>query len=114
MALKGLQVSAQKMLSNLAFFGVDPGESRALSGITSNGCSLNKTMQLLLRTAGQISFNELTIYMEFSLSSDTGLRGLPRTLISGDNGWLATTELSWTLWQKDQSALHRDAWHLHT
>jgi hemolysin activation/secretion protein len=91
-------------LNNLGFFGVNPGESRALGGIITNGWSLSRTLQLSLRAAGQISFNELTNDMGFSLGSDTGLRGLPGTLISGDDGWLASTELSWTFWQKDQNA----------
>ena len=104
--LQGLAgFSSADELSNLAFFGVNPGEARAIGGIISNGWSLSKTLQLSLRAAGQISFNELTNDMGFSLGSDTGLRGLPGTLISGDNGWLASTELSWTFWQKDQNAL---------
>ncbi len=104
--LQGLAgFSTSDELSNLAFFGVNPGESRALGGIMTNGWSLSRTLQLSLRVAGQISFNELTNDMGFSLGSDTGLRGLPGSLISGDDGWLANTEFSWTFWQKDQNAL---------
>jgi hemolysin activation/secretion protein len=103
--LQGLAgFSSTDELRNLDFFGVNPGESRALGGIITNGWSLSRTLQLSLRAAGQISFNELTNDMGFSLGSDTGLRGLPGTLISGDDGWLASTELSWTFWQKDQNA----------
>ena len=103
--LQGLAgFSSTDELRNLGFFGVNPGESRALGGIITNGWSLSRTLQLSLRAAGQISFNELTNDMGFSLGSDTGLRGLPGTLISGDDGWLASTELSWTFWQKDQNA----------
>ena len=53
---------------------------------------------------GQVAFNELTSDMGFGLGSDVGLRGLPGTLISGDNGWLST-ELNWTFWQNSKNAL---------
>jgi hemolysin activation/secretion protein len=43
--------------------------------------------------------------MGFSLGSDTGLKGLPGTLISGDSGWLGSSELAWTFWQKQKNAL---------
>jgi hemolysin activation/secretion protein len=43
--------------------------------------------------------------MRFSLGADTGLRGLPGQLISGDNGWLGTAELSWTFWSRRNQGL---------
>ena len=43
--------------------------------------------------------------MRFSLGSDVGLRGLPSQLISGDNGWLGTAELSWTFWSRRNQGL---------
>ena len=59
--LQGLAgFSSADELSNLAFFGVNLGESRALGGIITNGWTLSRTLQLSLRAAGQIAFNELT------------------------------------------------------
>jgi len=43
--------------------------------------------------------------MGFSLGSDTGLKGLPGILVSGDNGYLWTTELTWTFWATRKQAL---------
>jgi hemolysin activation/secretion protein len=43
--------------------------------------------------------------MGFALGSDTGLKGLPGTLISGDNGYLWTAELTWTFWTDTRQAL---------
>ena len=43
--------------------------------------------------------------MGFSLGSNTGLRGLPGTVISGDNGWLGTAEVVITPWRKDLQAI---------
>jgi hemolysin activation/secretion protein len=107
--LYGLQgiagFSSQQELQNLGFFGIDPGESRALGGIISNSWTLSPTLRWSLRAAGQVAFNELTNDMGFSLGSDTGLRGLPGTLISGDSGWLGSTELAWTFWQQQQNTL---------
>lgn len=97
--------SSPDELDNLAFFGINPGESRALGGIINNSWTLSPRVQVSLRAAGQIAFNELTNDMGFSLGSDTGLRGLPGTLISGDSGWLGSSELAWTFWQKQQNAL---------
>jgi hemolysin activation/secretion protein len=47
-----------------------------------------------------VAFEPLTNPMGFSLGSDNGLRGLPGQVISGDNGWLASGELSWAFWRK--------------
>ncbi len=107
--LYGLQgiagFSSSDELENLAFFGINPGESRALGTVLSAGWSLTPSLQLSLRAAGQVAFNELTNDMGFSLGSDTGLKGLPGTLISGDSGWLGSSELAWTFWQKQKNAL---------
>ena len=43
--------------------------------------------------------------MQFTLGSDVGLRWLPGQLISGDSGWLASTEAVWTFWSGKSSAL---------
>ena len=45
---------------------------------------------------GQYAFNPLTSSMGFSVGSDNGLRGLPGTLISGDNGWISNLEPEWS------------------
>ena len=66
---------------------------------------MKPNLQFNLRTSGQVAFNELTSDMGFGLGSDVGLRGLPGTLISGDNGWLSTGELNWTVWQNSNQAL---------
>ena len=43
--------------------------------------------------------------MGFNIGSDTGLKGLPGSYISGDSGYLWTTELSWTFWNDARQAL---------
>lgn len=107
--LYGLQgiagFSSRDELENLSFFGVNPGESRAAGAVLRSGWDMTPTLQLTLRAAGQVAFNELTNDMGFSLGSDTGLKGLPGTLISGDSGWLGSGELAWTFWQKRRNAL---------
>ena len=97
--------SNEKQLEDFSFFGIQPGESRALGGIASLGWNVKPNLQLNLRASGQLALNELTSGMGFALGSDVGLRGLPGTLISGDNGWLSTGELNWTFWQNSDHAL---------
>ena len=97
--------SSPEELHDLAYYGIQPGESRALGGIASLGWRLDPKLQLNLRAAGQVAFNELTSDMGFSLGSDVGLRGLPGTLVSGDSGWLTSAELNWTFWQRRNNAL---------
>ena len=95
--------SSQEELNDLSFYGIDPGESRALGGITTLGWRMAPSLQFNLRAAGQVALNELTSDMGFSLGSDVGLKGLPGTLVSGDNGWLGTAELNWSFWQKNNN-----------
>ena len=97
--------SSPEELHELAYYGIKPGESRALGGIASLGWRLVPKLQLNLRVAGQVAFNELTSDMGFNLGSDVGLRGLPGSLVSGDTGWLTTSELNWTFWQQGTNAL---------
>jgi hemolysin activation/secretion protein len=66
---------------------------------------ISPSVTLNLNAAGQWAFAPLTNSMGFSLGSDTGLRGLPGSLMSGDTGWLGTTELSWTFWRNRNQAL---------
>ena len=89
----------------LATVGIDPGQATALGGILSAGWAFAPSWQLNLRAAGQVAFEALSSAMQFSLGSDTGLRGLPGQLISGDNGWLSTAETVWTFWQNKSQAL---------
>lgn len=98
-------LSSQTQLEDFSFFGIQPGEARALGGVASLGWTMQPNLQLNLRASGQVAFNELTSDMGFGLGSDVGLRGLPGTLISGDNGWLGTGELNWTFWQNSTNAL---------
>ena len=97
--------SSPEELHELAYYGIQPGESRALGGIANLGWRLDPKRQLNLRAAGQVAFNELTNDMGFTLGSDVGLRGLPGSLVSGDTGWLSTAELNWTFWQRRDNAL---------
>ena len=97
--------SSEAQLKDLAYFGINPGQSRALGGIATLGWRLATKLQLNWRAAGQVAFNELTSDMGFSLGSDVGLRGLPGTLISGDTGWLSNTELNWSFWQQQNNIL---------
>ena len=98
-------LSSEVQLKDLAYYGIKPGQSRALGGITTLGWRMASNLQLNWRAAGQVAFNELTNDMGFSLGSDVGLRGLPGTLISGDTGWLSNAELNWSFWQHHNNTL---------
>lgn len=105
-ALQGLAgVSTQQQLKELNFFGISPGEARALGAVVSTSSSLSPSLGLKLRAAGQVALNELPNSLGFSIGSDVGLKGLPGSLISGDSGWLGTAELSWTFWNNQSNAL---------
>ena len=97
--------SSEDQLKDLANYGINPAQSRALGGITSLGWRMAPNLQLNWRAAGQVAFNELTNDMGFSLGSDVGLKGLPGTLISGDTGWLSSAELNWSFWQTQNNTL---------
>ena len=107
--LYGLQgiagISTDDQLKELNFFGVSPGEARALGGILSTSSALTPTLNLKLTASGQVAFNELPNSLGFSIGSDTGLKGLPGSLLSGDNGWLGSAEFSWTFWNNQHHAL---------
>ena len=98
-------LSSEEQLEDFAFFSIEPGESRALGGVASLGWNMQPNLQLNLRASGQLALNELTSDMGFGLGSDVGLRGLPGTLISGDNGWLGTGELNWTFLRRNNHSL---------
>jgi len=107
--LYGLQgmpsFETNQQLAVLGSAGVNPGTARALGGIVNVNWFAMPRLLLSLRGAGQLAFNPLTPDMGFSLGSDTGLKGLPGTLISGDNGYLWTAELTWTFWTDTRQAL---------
>ncbi len=92
-------------LNALASIGVVPGTARAYGGSVNLAALVLPRVQFSLRAAGQIAENPLPSEMGFTLGSDTGLRGLPGQLISGDSGYLATAELAWSLWQQHKQAV---------
>ena len=51
------------------------------------------------------AFNALPSDMGFSLGSDSGLKGLPGQLISGDSGYLGSIEAAYTLWKGQSNRL---------
>ena len=90
---------------NLNLQGTGIGEARAIGGLVDVSWLITPNLILTGRAAGQKAFAPLPSSMTFSLGSDVGLRGLPGSLVSGDSGWLASTELVWTAWEKDKQAL---------
>ena len=85
--------------------GIDPAQSTAIGGLLSGAWAFAPSWQFNARLGGQWAFNPLTPWMQFSLGSDVGIRGLPGQLISGDSGWLGVLETSWTFWQNKTNAL---------
>ena len=108
-SIYGLQgiagLTKNQHLQNLSFYDVKPGQARAVGSFNSFGWMISPSLTLNLNAAGQWAFAPLTNSMGFSLGSDTGLRGLPGSLMSGDTGWLGTTELNWTFWRNRNQAL---------
>jgi len=108
-SLYGLQgmpsFSTDAQLNTLAAAGISPGRANAIGGILSASWAISPRLLLNARAACQLAFNELTPDMGFNIGSDTGLKGLPGSYISGDNGYLWTTELSWTFWNDARQAL---------
>ena len=97
--------SSAYLLQGLATDFVDAGSATALGGLAQAGWTFAPDWQLNGRLGGQVAFGDLPTAMYFSLGSDVGLRGLPGQLISGEDGWLGTTELVWTFWQDRANAL---------
>jgi len=105
-ALQGIGAfTPSDQLDARARAGIIPGQATALGALVSSAWGFAPAWQLNLRAAGQVAANPLTAPMQFTLGSDVGLRGLPGQLISGDNGWLGTSELVWTFWQKKNQTL---------
>ena len=98
--LQGLAgLSSSEQLQILGFYGIDPGQSRALGLQLSGSWRPARRWQLTLQGAAQQALTPLTGAMGISLGSDNGLRGLPGQVISGDSGLLGEAELSWSAWQ---------------
>ena len=104
--LQGLAgLSTNHQLNALADFGIRPGQSQALGlSAIANWLPLPK-LQITAQAAGQAAFNALPSDMGFSLGSDSGLKGLPGQLISGDSGYLGSIEAAYTLWQGQSNRL---------
>ena len=104
--LQGLAgLSSSEQLQILGFYGIDPGQSRALGLQLSGSWRPARRWQLTLQGAAQQALTPLTGAMGISLGSDNGLRGLPGQVISGDSGLLGEAELSWSAWQRGQAEI---------
>jgi hemolysin activation/secretion protein len=104
--IQGLEgFSTAQQLSELAFWGVNPGQAKALAGQFGFSWGPSRNVQINLRAAGQYAFAPLPSDMTFSVGSNNGIRGLPGSLISGDNGLLGSAELNWTVWRDKRNVL---------
>ena len=84
--------------------GIIPGEARAVGAKGNLAWTIKKGVGLNLGMSGQIAMNPLFNSMTFGLGSNAGIKGLPGSLTSGDSGWLGTSELVLTAWQKNKKA----------
>ena len=89
----------------LANIDIAPNNARALGGELTTGMFLAPAIQMNLRAAGQLALFPLTNSMQFALGADSGLKGLPGQLISGDSGWLTAIEINYNIWQKNAKAI---------
>ena len=107
--LYGLQgiagFSTHHQRNALADFGIRPGQAQALGMSAIARWLALPNLELTARAAGQAAFNSLPFDMGFSLGSDSGLKGLPGQLVSGDNGYLGSLEAAYTLWKGQQNRL---------
>ena len=104
--LQGIQgFSTQNQQLALAEVGIRPGEARAIGASLSGSWLALPKLQLSVRSAAQWALNPLTSDMGFSLGSDSGLRGLPGQLVSGDSGYLGYIEAAYTLWKGGSNRL---------
>jgi hemolysin activation/secretion protein len=104
--IQGLEgFSTAQQVSELAFWGVNPGQAKALAGQLGFSWGPSRNLQVNLRAAAQYAFAPLPLDMTFSVGSNNGIRGLPGSLISGDNGLLGSAELNWTVWRDSRNVL---------
>ena len=80
-------------LGTLKDIGITTGQSNAVGAAINNVFLFNNGMQLRLSLAGQKAFGPLVTSMLFQLGANSGLIGLPSTVLSGESGLQATTEL---------------------
>ena len=98
--LQGIQgFSTPNQQLALAEVGIRPGEARAIGASLSGSWFVLPKLLISARSAAQWALNPLTSDMGFSLGSDSGLRGLPGQLVSGDSGYLGYIEAAYTLWK---------------
>ncbi|CAK24818.1 ShlB/FhaC/HecB family hemolysin secretion/activation protein [Synechococcus sp. CS-197] len=89
--------SSADELNALNVVGIQPSNARAIGAYATGLWAINQKLIAKAIAGGQYAFHPLTSSMGFSVGSDNGLRGLPGTLISGDNGWIGNLELEWSL-----------------
>ena len=96
-ALQGNTIfSSTNELENQKKLDIEPGTARAIGAYATGLWAINNGLVAKAKAGGQYAFNPLTSSMGFSVGSDNGLRGLPGTLISGDNGWISYLEIEWS------------------
>lgn len=99
-ALKGINsFSSPDELNNLKLLGIQPNNAQAVGTYATGIWAINRRLVAKAIAGGQYAFNPLTSSMGFSVGSDNGLRGLPGTLISGDNGWISNLEMEWSFFK---------------
>ena len=96
-ALQGINsFSSPDELNNLKTLGIQPSSAQAVGAYATGLWAIDRNLIAKAVAGGQYAFNPLTSSMGFGVGSDNGLRGLPGTLISGDNGWISNLELEWS------------------
>ncbi len=98
-ALAGISTSSQ--ISNFKDLGVDLGEARAIGARLNLNWKINSSILSNMLFTGQSALNPLPNSMAFSLGSDSGIKGLPGSLVSGDNGWAINKEFVFTTFKNE-------------
>ena len=98
-------LSTEHQLKSLGKLGVHPGEAQAIGASAVAHWLATPRLNFTARAAGQAALNSLPNDMGFSLGSDSGLKGLPGQLVSGDSGYLGSLEAAYTLWKGRQNKL---------
>ncbi|MFN9610635.1 MAG: ShlB/FhaC/HecB family hemolysin secretion/activation protein [bacterium] len=98
-------LTPEQQRQELQFLGINLDRAHAIGSQASLYWLLAPRLSLQARIAGQAALQPLPNSMGFSLGSDTGLRGLPGQVISGDSGLLGMFELPWLLWSSQQQAV---------
>ena len=98
-------ISESFQLTDFAANGIYPGESRALGVSNSLVWTLSNNLGLNLNSSAQVALNSLISGMSFSVDGSSGLKGLPKSVASGDSGWLSDVELVFTPWAKEKKAI---------